>query len=103
MGRVRVTSRVVQWSEAEKRRFDIGLLQAMTDVHRLSQVYSPKDTRALVKSARVEREGELHYKVSYNTPYARRRHFENEKNPQTLNYLERAGDETFKNIKKYIT
>lgn len=29
-------------------------------------------------------------------PYARRRHFENRKNPATLNYLERAGDQTRK-------
>ena len=29
-------------------------------------------------------------------PYARRRHFENRKNPATINYLERAGDQTKK-------
>ena len=29
-------------------------------------------------------------------PYARRRHFENRKNPATINYLERAGDQTRK-------
>lgn len=29
-------------------------------------------------------------------PYARRRHFENRKSPATLNYLERAGDQTRK-------
>lgn len=29
-------------------------------------------------------------------PYARRRHFENRKNPSTINYLERAGDQTKK-------
>lgn len=30
-------------------------------------------------------------------PYARIRHFENRKNPHTLNYLKRAGDITTKN------
>lgn len=29
-------------------------------------------------------------------PYARRRHFENRKNPATINYLERAGNQTRK-------
>lgn len=29
-------------------------------------------------------------------PYARRRHFENRKNPHTKNYLKRAGDTTVK-------
>lgn len=29
-------------------------------------------------------------------PYARRRHFENRKNPATTNYLEQAGDQTKK-------
>ncbi len=29
-------------------------------------------------------------------PYARRRHFENRKSPATLNYLERAGNQTRK-------
>lgn len=29
-------------------------------------------------------------------PYARRRHFENRKNPSTINYLERAGNQTKK-------
>ena len=29
-------------------------------------------------------------------PYARRRHFENRKNPGTINYLERAGNQTKK-------
>nr|DAF51694.1 MAG TPA: Minor capsid protein [Myoviridae sp. ctgEf1] len=29
-------------------------------------------------------------------PYARRRHFENSKNPATINYLERAGNQTKK-------
>lgn len=29
-------------------------------------------------------------------PYARKRHFENRKNPATINYLERAGNQTKK-------
>lgn len=102
MGRVVVTSRVIPWAQGRESEFDLAVLQMMTDVHRLSQVFAPKDTRALVKSARVQRKGNAHYSVSYNTPYARRRHFENNRNPQTLNYLERAGDETTKDIRKYF-
>lgn len=31
-----------------------------------------------------------------NVPYARRRNFENRKNPHTLNYLKRAAEQVFK-------
>lgn len=36
-------------------------------------------------------------------PYARRRHFENKRNPQTLHYLKRGGDSVAKESpKKYL-
>lgn len=40
---------------------------------------------------------------SPSVPYARRRHFENDRNPQTKGYLKRAGDSVAKeNIKKFV-
>jgi hypothetical protein len=103
MGRVTVTSRVNEWArEEEATKMDVAILQLATDIHRLSQIKAPKDTRALVKSGRIERKERAHYTISYNTPYARRRHFENKKNPQSLNYLKDAGDESVKHIRKYF-
>ena len=77
-----------------------------TAVHERSAILAPKDTRALVNSGRIVRSGKATYKVIYGSskvPYARRRHYENNKNPQTLLYLERAGDSVTRgNIGKYF-
>jgi len=54
---------------------------------------APKLTGALRSDGRVETV-DTAVIVSFGdgrVPYARRRHFENRKNPGTLNYLERAG------------
>lgn len=84
---------------------DIAVLQAATDIHRVASVLAPKASRALVNSGRIKREGQAHYKVIFgggSVPYARRRHFENKKTPSSLLYLERAGDSTSRNFKRYI-
>lgn len=70
------------------------------------QMLAPKDTGALRSSGRVVGKGT---KVSavfggqdVGVPYARRRHYENFKNPQTLLYLEKAGNSVVKEgVKKY--
>lgn len=67
---------------------------------------APLQSGALVDDGRVEKNPDGHYSVvfgSTSVPYARRRHFENKRNPQTLNYLKRAGDSVAKeDIKKYV-
>lgn len=71
-----------------------------------AQMLAPRDTGALVSSGRVVEQGS---KVSavfggadVGVPYARRRHYENRKNPQTLLYLEKAGNSVVKEgINKY--
>ncbi len=67
---------------------------------------APKDTGALKGDGRVERTADGHRSVIFgdgSVPYARRRHFENKRNPQTLNYLKNAGDSVVKeDIKKYV-
>lgn len=82
-----------------------GLLEMATDIHRRSAALAPKDTRALVNSGRIEPVTDG-YRVIYGSsrvPYARRRHFENKKNPQTLHYLYRAGDSVTRGSKsKYF-
>lgn len=58
-------------------------------------VLAPEDTGKLKSNGRVEviSDTEIHVKFGdTRVPYARRRHFENKKNPQKLQYLKRAGD-----------
>jgi len=67
---------------------------------------APKESGALRADGRVEKNPDGHQSVIFgdeSVPYARRRHFENKKNPQTLNYLQKAGDSVAKeNVKKYV-
>ena len=83
-----------------------GLLEMATDIHRRATAFAPVLTSALRNSGRVEpilggfaiRFGDS------RVPYARRRHFENKKNPQTLGYLAKAGDAVARgNTAKYFT
>ena len=72
-----------------------GLAEMATDIDTRAKVLAPKDTRALVNSGRIKRLSAVAYQISFGSsqvPYARRRHFENKKNPQTLGYLSRAAD-----------
>lgn len=81
------------WEDSIARELKLGLLEMTTDIHRRSTILAPKDTGALVNSGRIDRVTNG-YSITYGNsrvPYARRRHFENRKNPQTLGYLERAG------------
>lgn len=105
MGNVRFVSHIDKWESGTERKIDIAVLMMATDIHRVSAMLAPKDTRALVNSGRIERQEQAHYKVIYgggSVPYARRRHFENKKTPGSLGYLERAGDSTSRNIKRYL-
>lgn len=67
---------------------------------------APKDTGALRDSGRVERKASGGVSIIFGggkVPYARRRHYENKKNPQTLGYLKKAGDSVIKEgPKKYV-
>lgn len=105
MGRARLTSRIVPWASERERKLDLSVLQMVTDIDRQSALLAPKLTRALVKSRKINRRGVAYYTVSYGNsqvPYARRRHYENKAHPETLLYLERAGDEVKRNYKKYL-
>ena len=104
---VKITTNV-NWQRKHQQQQQAGLLRFVTDVHRLATVYAPVETGHLRASGRVERITDG-YKVkfggstgSFSVPYAKRRHFENRKNPQTLRYLERAGKQTEKNASKYF-
>lgn len=72
-----------------------------------AKMLAPVLTGALRQSGRVEQSKGKTTAIfggkSVSVPYARRRHYENRKNPQTLRYLERAGNATAKEgVAKYI-
>lgn len=105
--KVKITP-ISAWSPKVERNLDTGLLRVALDVHRLSSQYAPVDKGNLVASGRVAKNGK-NYEVIYggnsggvSVPYALRRHFENNKNPQTKRYLSRAGDQVSKQINKYF-
>ena len=105
MGRVRFTSRINKWEANTEEKLDFAVLEMATDVHRVASVLAPKASRALVNSGRIRKEGRAHYIVIFGgglVPYALRRHYENLKTPGSLRYLERAGDSTSRNFKRYI-
>ncbi len=70
-------------------------LRAMADrILSDARMRAPKLTGALRSDGRViERQGECTIKFGdARVPYARMRHFNNKKNPQTKYYLQNAGD-----------
>lgn len=83
------------WSKDIEGGIEKGQLEMVTDVHKRAGIIAPKDTRALLNSGVIERVRKFHYVVRFGNarvPYARKRHYENKKNPQTLRYLEKAGE-----------
>lgn len=93
------------WLTATNAQMDKAVLTMATDIHRVAGVLAPEDTSALVQSGKIHRRGQAHYAVTFggtDVPYAKRRHYENKKNPQTIGYLERAGDATSRNVNRYL-
>ena len=81
----------------------VGLMNLGTDIKKRAVILAPKDTGALRQSARVEvnTKGDT-VKTSFNTPYARRRHYENNLHPSTKYYLTNAL-KSISNIKSYFS
>lgn len=97
------------WLAKTMRNADEIALQMATDVDRFAKVLAPKDKGNLVNSARIEKIAEGAFQVifggssgGFSVRYAKRRHYENKKNPHTLKYLQRAGSAVAKQKKKYI-
>lgn len=96
------------WLAKKQLDWDGVALQMATDVDRIAKIFAPYDKGNLVNSGRIDKKAPGSYTISFggtsggvDVPYAKRRHFENLKNPQTLGYLERAGDQVSKQKKKY--
>ena len=102
---VKVSSKADAWARMTKANLDNALRSAGDTVLQRAQLLAPVATGALKRDGRVEKSsGEVKVKFGDATvPYARKRHYENNKNPQTLLYLERAGDQVAKEgIKRYL-
>lgn len=101
----RITSRIKQWQTANEQKFDVSMLSMVTDVHRIAVMNAPIKTGALRSSGVINKLAPMNYEVRFGdsrVPYAKKRHEENTKNPQTILYLKRAGDYTTKNVNKYF-
>lgn len=82
------------WSQQIELGMQRALLEMATDIHRRATDRAPLETGALKNSGRIESVSNG-YKIVFGSsrvPYARRRHFENRKNPSTIGYLAIAGD-----------
>lgn len=83
-----------------------GAIVKMADsIKGLAILKAPELTGNLKRSGRIEQTAKNEIAVVFGNgkpakaggvPYARRRHYENNKNPQTKYYLQDAGDETIK-------
>lgn len=95
-----------EWLKATTNELDIAVAEMITDIDRRAKTLAPVDRGNLAASGKIERIKAGSYKVTFGSnsvPYARRRHFENKKNPQTLGYLEKAGDSVSRgDITKYL-
>lgn len=106
-GGFKIVSTLPLWITKEKKTIDDVTAEMAVDILSRAQMNAPKDSGALVRSGRVKKaDGGKGYTVQFgdnSVRYAYRRHFENNKNPGTLLYLEKAGESVQKgNIKKYF-
>lgn len=105
-GSFHIVSTLPQWVRDTKGKLDDVTVEMAVDILNRAQMNAPKDSGALVRSGRVKKAEGKGYTVQFgdnSVRYAFRRHFENKKNPQTLLYLEKAGETVRKgNIKKYF-
>lgn len=95
MSRTVVMTIEKNWSGKVSKGMEAGLVEMVTDIHKKASILAPKDSGALVNSSQIKKTADFEYTISYGSskvPYARRRHYENKKNPQTLGYLSKAGD-----------
>lgn len=82
------------WSQKIQRNLNAGLLEMAIDIERRAKILAPILTGALRNSGVVAPVPQG-YSITFGSsrvPYARRRHYENKKNPQTIGYLQKAGE-----------
>lgn len=98
-------SKIKQWATQETMVLDRTEEIVSGVILTRSTIIAPKLTGALKGNGRVyKKDGHRVVKFGDNdVPYARRREFENNKNPQAKHYLKRGGDSVKKEpISKYV-
>ena len=81
----------------------VGLGKLGDDVKKRAIILAPIDTGALRQSAKTEVNASSDtVTISFNKPYAKRRHYENNLNPSTKLYLTNAL-KAITNISKYFS
>lgn len=81
--------------QEEEQRINEALSRMGGSILNLAQMYAPVLTGALRADGRVVKEpNSVTVRFGgFSVPYARRRHYENNKHPDTKYYLERAGNQ----------
>lgn len=82
------------------KAISVGLENLGKDVKKRAIVLAPKDTGALRQSARVDVKSDS-VEISFNTAYARMRHYNNNLHPSTRLYLTNAL-KSITNVGKYF-
>lgn len=100
------TKRSRQWLADEEVVLQRTVRNMMGVTVNRAQMLAPVDKGDLRSSGRVVENKDgisaVFGGADVGVPYAKRRHFENKKNPQTLGYLKKAGDSVVKEgFKKY--
>lgn len=79
----------------------VGLNRLGNDVKKRAVILAPVDTGALRQSSKVKVKGDSSVIVSFNTPYAKLRHYQNNLHPSTRYYLNNAL-KSITNLGKYF-
>ena len=93
---IRYTDNSAKVLKEETQKIDNALAKMGTAILNRAQMYAPVLTGALRADGRVVKDSPSSVTVrfgGFSVPYARRRHYENNKHPDTKYYLERAGNQ----------
>ena len=93
---IRYTDNSAKVLKEETQKIDNALAKMGTAILNRAQMYAPVLTGALRADGRVVKDSPSSVTVrfgGFSVPYARRRHYENNKHPATKYYLERAGNQ----------
>ena len=93
---IKYTDNSAKVLKEETDKINNALAKMGTSILNRAQMYAPVLTGALRADGRVLKESPFSITVrfgGYSVPYARLRHYENNKHPDTKYYLERAGNQ----------
>lgn len=94
----------LNWSKVDRlvtTAMAAGLTSLGTDIKNRAIILAPKDSGDLRQSARVDTKGSSAVYVSFNTPYAKLRHYVNNLHPSTRLYLNNSLKST-RNVSNYF-